>query len=161
MIIDVYQFFYAHGVSMLERHPHPLEIDISKIRFEYTPELCTEVDPETLKGYMETKLTEGFLVLGEPEFKAIDASTEAREWFRNQPEKSPWRFGNGGYIGFPGWLFVDDSQGSRKCNAYAGRIWTQDGWIGTTVRAKHRQTFPIWLNHFRIPLYPLNQSGKN
>lgn len=139
-------------VSAIKGRPNPRRIDLTKVRFlTDLPNMCwTE-----LVQFMREQLKKGFLTLGTREFMAIFCDDSANLWLDKEPRNNPWKFGNGGLIGFPNGLV----QVGEALPSYDVAIWIPAGEnIGWHVRqfsAEAPQTKPGWFDYLRMPVYPV------
>ena len=146
-------------VQAVPGRPNLPQIDLAKVTFTYYPSSADHPHGNVrwvgIAAFMKEQLDAGFLTLGTREWVSILCNSKVHEWLREQPGICPWRFENGGPIGFPDGLIKE--KGPRLSYNVAVWINSVDDWFMRRLYAvKKDKVFPEWRNYLRLAMYPLN-----
>lgn len=140
-------------IPVVEGRPNLSRIDLARVSFLKVPSPgSSTIKWATLVAFMKRQLRKGFLTLGAREFMAIFCDNGVNGWLEQQPRNSPWKFGNGGLIGFPDGLIR--MKGRALC--YDVALWIPSaGWHLRVFEAETPSAYPDWFDFLRLPVYPL------
>jgi hypothetical protein len=151
-------------VSAIKNRPNLHKIDLTKVQIVKVPwsGSSTDLIPwNTLVRWMQRKLQQGFITLGTREFIAIFCDERVNEWLAKEPPSSPWKYGQGGLIGFPGSLHQTLKS---KRSTYNVAIWlprSKEWHMRVFGNDDEKVRLPDWFAYLRIAIYPLKRARRS